>query len=492
MYESIISIICILSCVHRGMILPDDKNKSFRNIISVGVLFFILTLIASFLHNFDMATPLGCLFTCYLLYVILIFIISIFGIHLVDNEHFVYIRKYYTIGITVCVAVLSVIFVMHENQTVNSNFSVSLQQHQQDCLNVITQGKWTLNSDCISKINSPSSAYCNSKSWEWNTDDAVKSCQFHFMNKFESNMVFKNKNVIFIGDSSTRYVYHQFNHHLDNSYRIIDHTGDDKHVDLKYTSPLQNTTVKFTWAPFIINITQVISTVSSNDLIVLGDGTWDALHSHSIEKFKKDVTDLGNTIQNLAIKDKTIFILPLRIVDSQLNTDDKKKYMTEDIMQVHRNVISQSPINTAVSIVLSTSDVTIGREDSAIIDGVHYTEDVYGVISEMISNIYKMKYPVRKTVSPNGKPTGSMSDPTLGALMIVLASILLFTMDSFLGFGAFSLAIFGKHMNWEEAYGPLLRKLNGKASDSAPVHKAVTHESAIEEKAPLLEEDSKL
>jgi hypothetical protein len=46
-------------------------------------------------------------------------------------------------------------------------------------------------------------------------------------------------------------------------------------------------------------------------------------------------------------------------------------------------------------------------------------------------------------------------------MMLVLSAVMLYTMDSFLGVGYFSLAMFGISFDWEEAYGPLLKKVLG-------------------------------
>jgi len=61
----------------------------------------------------------------------------------------------------------------------------------------------------------------------------------------------------------------------------------------------------------------------------------------------------------------------------------------------------------------------------------------------MTANAYALHYPTalyaasagakKKALGP--KPTGSMSFPSYGALILTLAAVMLFTMDSFLGIG---------------------------------------------------------
>lgn len=58
------------------------------------------------------------------------------------------------------------------------------------------------------------------------------------------------------------------------------------------------------------------------------------------------------------------------------------------------------------------------------------------------------------------KPTGSMSDPYHGGAIMILSIVMLFLMDSYLGFGYLSLLFTGERYNWEEAYSALHAKLN--------------------------------
>jgi hypothetical protein len=61
------------------------------------------------------------------------------------------------------------------------------------------------------------------------------------------------------------------------------------------------------------------------------------------------------------------------------------------------------------------------------------------------------------------KVTGSMSFPGYGFAVLALSAVMLFSMDSFLGFGFISLLLFGRSLDWEVAYAPMLKRALGAA-----------------------------
>ena len=71
-------------------------------------------------------------------------------------------------------------------------------------------------------------------------------------------------------------------------------------------------------------------------------------------------------------------------------------------------------------------------------DGVHYGEEVYTVIAQMVANAFVLNFPYINKMKvarppPLPKPTGAMSFPLAGAAVLLLSAIMLVTMDSFFG-----------------------------------------------------------
>jgi hypothetical protein len=82
----------------------------------------------------------------------------------------------------------------------------------------------------------------------------------------------------------------------------------------------------------------------------------------------------------------------------------------------------------------------------------------------MIANAYAMNFPAFYTTSSSvkkaaPKPTGVMSKPIHGAVLLVVSLVMLVSLDGFLGIGFLSLLLTGKKYDWEAAFSPILKKL---------------------------------
>jgi hypothetical protein len=267
-----------------------------------------------------------------------------------------------------------------------------------------------------------------------------------------------------MGDSIVRNVYYQFNSLIDPSYNKNGSTAM-KHSDLKFESKVSNTSISFLWAPMVSNITSIIASnsVSNADLIVLGAAAWDALYKRDVVNYKKDLETLSDLISNgnnSSKKTSYVWLQPTTVIDANLITPEKKKFMGEETIEKYRETFLESKLTKDMRTILDANAACFGRE---AIDGVHYNQDVYSVIAQMTLNAYSMHFPTfysskKKTSSPP-KKTGSMSFPSYGAFVLLLSAIMIFSMDSFLGIGFLSLKIFNRSLDWEAAYGPLHKKI---------------------------------
>merc|ERR1711871_659981 len=80
------------------------------------------------------------------------------------------------------------------------------------------------------------------------------------------------------------------------------------------------------------------------------------------------------------------------IIDARLNTPEKQKYMTENIVEEYRSAYRSSHLSKHVSFSIDPSYVTAAQESTAV-DGVHYSIKVSQVLSQMIANGYLLQYP---------------------------------------------------------------------------------------------------
>ena len=95
------------------------------------------------------------------------------------------------------------------------------------------------------------------------------------------------------------------------------------------------------------------------------------------------------------------------------------------------------------------------------------------MVAQLCMNGYALSHPVPppipktvKQVPYEPKPTGSMSFPLAGLGVVLLSAVMLFTMDSFLGFGWVSLVACGARYDYEEAYDALHATVAGHPLNS--------------------------
>ena len=231
-------------------------------------------------------------------------------------------------------------------------------------------------------------------------------------------------------------------------------------------------TVSFIWAPVVRNVTTVITTTlkdKSYNYIISGAAAWDALYERNLNTYRNDLDSLST--MNKDEKILQTWIQPTTIIDGRLQTIEKQQYMTEAIIKTYRDAFIQSKAASKFDTIIDPTLVSEGREGGSV-DGVHYSEEVYKVMAQMVTNAYMLHFPNNYAKSTSivtkkePKKTGAMSFPSYGAIMLLLSAIMIFTMDSWFGFGVLSLKLFNRSYDWDAAYLPLLKKILAKPSNN--------------------------
>ena len=298
----------------------------------------------------------------------------------------------------------------------------------------------------------------------------------------KARSIFKKKKVLFMGDSVMRNVYYQFINLIDPDF-ALNGTTSTKHSDIVIKPTfLKNASFEFYWTPLVDDITRTLvqkDIARDSDMVVLGAAAWHALNEKNITMYTaaleslegviastREQADAGNgtAINGAAspINAATfIWLQPTTVVDAKLATSEKLLFMPEAIIAQYRAVFSNSSLARAVHSVVDPRSACTGREAT---DGIHYAQEVYKVIAQMTLNSYILRVPSLYSQSEDKKKyvpkkTGGMSFPTYGAVVLALAAVMLFSMDSFLGIGFLSLLLSGRSSDWESAYGPLHKKI---------------------------------
>jgi len=322
----------------------------------------------------------------------------------------------------------------------------------------------------------------NSYVWAWREQPSRTRCRFGHRSEEKLKKSLNRREVVFIGDSMTRYVYHASMRTLGiKESGAYDATGP-KHADI--SNKLWDTTnVNFKWAPLAVDQLNVLKEINQRvtkgtgmqppDLIVLGGGAWDRLHVYATDEDRQShattLKDLGEEMRKAQEEygAAVVWFIPTTINSQALNTEEKRDHMREEDMEAMRAVYARNGILSSSSFVIDGPAFTSSRVAESY-DGVHYPIQVYEAGAQILFNALDWLLPpaiVDPVIPPR---VGKMANPILGAMMMLLVMIGLFCFDGFLGFSYLaSLFVRGvmPHDLHEEAFTALHKKMGLPASD---------------------------
>ena len=458
-----------LTMTLRGMILPDNGTIAARNLLG-GFVIFILAYAMAGAVFYIKPTLFVIFLVCVFCFLIVTLVIRSRGTDCKLNKNFEYTWKHmFLVGIIVLALGMMSASLFEPTPLPPSMDSkgITTPVLNKRCRNMATSGHWHSSSECDATV-TKTAALCASSSWEWVTD---LSCPFHRISVTEGMQLFKSKRVLFLGDSQIRNVYHAFNKMVSRDYV---ENSVVRHGDLSNQDEKTNLAVDFKWAPFLYNVTSsltenCLSLSDKADFYVIGATLWDVLHSQNVNLYQQEIQNFIKAVESCGaaktnkVKGKVIWLSATTIVDARLTTPEKQSFMTESQVDVFRRAADVVNLREVVTAVINPANVTRGKEETAL-DGVHYSTDVYNVLAEIIANVFSADNglvaskgkSVKKNPFPDGKPTGSMSDPKLGFYVLLLSAVMIFGWDSWLGIGMVSLWLFGIKPDWERAYRALL------------------------------------
>ena len=453
------------------MVIPDDKNIALRNCAGCAAILGCVFSVGSLLHLLGANHVIGVCMGCLILFLILVFLIFKYAKVTAENAYFQIWAPRFVVAALCLLSVLWVTDlasrslldgrtdVMKTNVIKTTTFKVNPQ-----CFNSLSSGQWAL-APCT-PAESAGAAYCGSQKWIWTSSGP--QCPLTRITTTKARVLFKGRKVLLVGDSVVRGMYHELNELLDPTNYKQSYNSTLKHADLHYHIKAINTSISFFWNPLAKELANRLGDHNGHketDLLVIGATLWDALYERDLKAYEGHLVAIAKSISKY---NTVVWVQPTVVIDERLKTPEKQQFMTEAIVQNYRNaVLNTASLVSKLTAILDTHNVSLSREESCV-DGVHYGDEVYAVMTQMAANAYALKTPsfyASKPIKKNvgGKVTGSMSSPFYGALLLLLATIMMFTMDSFLGLGALSLAIFGRSADWEAAYSPLLKKILGSS-----------------------------
>ena len=312
----------------------------------------------------------------------------------------------------------------------------------------------------------------NSYIWAWNDQPPNTHCRFGHRDEEQMKHILNQREVVFIGDSMTRYVYHATMRLLNiKDSGAYDATGP-KHADISNT--LWGTSpINFKWAPLAVDQFTILKEINNRltstiqeggvgvqqqpDLIVLGGGAWDLLHLYATNEDRQShattLTSLGfemRRARELGIS--IVWLIPTTINTRALNNDEKRDHMREEDMESIRWVYANSGVLSSATFIIDGPAFTTSRVSESY-DGVHYPIQVYSAGAQILFNAMDWLLPPG-IVEPVTMPPriGSMANPILGIIMLILVTIGLVGCDGFLGF-SYLASIFVKGVMPYHLYG---------------------------------------
>lgn len=403
------------------------------------------------------------------------------------------------------------------------------------CADVANDGKWLVVDGCeegsrgnmyrengisqVSTCSSQNPAYV----WGWKETLPSSHCRFKQRDPKSLKKSLKGRNVFFVGDSITRFMYHSFCRQTGMaSAGAYNATGEtQKHTNIDRQIGKSN--VDFLWAAYAKDQVDRLKEVAAlpldppddasvkkrPDLVVLGGGAWDKLWMYETDADKtalgRTLDDLATVIQHLrAIDVAVVWIVPTTINTDALPTEEKKTNISEKEMELVRDLYQRKAILSSSSFVIDGRAFTSSRVAESY-DGVHYPHHVYSAGTQILANSFDWLLPeLGAGELPVPPQPGAMANPILGLVMLCLVLFGLVGFDGFLGF-SYLAVIFVPSVSpatlFQEAFSTLHRKTNlpeiqmtvrsslplsGSASlDSGPIS-----EESDEETASLLNKES--
>lgn len=346
----------------RGMVLPNNRDACFKNLLGMGSILSFYCLLAYILKGQGVLTlhAVGVIVVAggYLLFQFLVMFTR--G---ADHAPIESPKGKGPIGLTApyLVGAFVVLLFGMSWHTMALKGETRIQPLPTTCDAFANKGDWVVINGCdegsrgeaYRKHHISAESSCSSQNtayvWGWEDPDPSTHCRFKQRDEKSLKKWLYKRDIIFAGDSITRYFYHAFSRQLGVSDAGNYDATQEKHQDI--ARAVGNININFKWAGFTPELIETMKTISQYpkhppegsenkrpDLVVLGGGAWDKLWVYNTDeeklKLKTDLSELTTLIQQLRESGvPVVWLVPTTINSSALATEEKRKNINESAME---------------------------------------------------------------------------------------------------------------------------------------------------------------
>ncbi|GAB2277682.1 hypothetical protein Dimus_012386 [Dionaea muscipula] len=289
--------------------------------------------------------------------------------------------------------------------TLSASFPVEKSENRDSCLSLLHRIEW----------DSYESNGTTVLSWRWDRSDSdVSACEFQRLRRADALDLLNGSWVVVAGDSQARlFVLSLLNLMLGES-EMESVRGDlfKRHSDYRIVVDRVGTKLDFIWAPYVTNLTDVVSNLNRNrgcpDVLVMGSGLWHMLHVTSSVDYGASLQVLSGSVMSMLIRpigiapDITpgascggrsqphIFWLDMpTLINSMLNTEEKREKMSNATQNEYHWRLRSSKLLRQSKGPFLLLDMRSLSKDCGVRcteDGMHYDGIVYQAAVHIMLN----------------------------------------------------------------------------------------------------------
>ncbi|KAL5998544.1 hypothetical protein ACLOJK_009487 [Asimina triloba] len=293
------------------------------------------------------------------------------------------------------------------------SFSAPISQDRDSCISYLHDLVWLQNLPGVNDFSSNSSDY--RQFWSWDDSRPIIACGFSKLGRVDTSDLLNGSWVVVAGDSQARLFVQALLSLMLDSAAMESVRGDlfKRHSNYRIAIQENGARLDFIWAPYPANLTGFAMALQREqqypDVLVMGSGLWHMLHFTDASDFGASLGLLRRSVVSLlpivpndrsdgpaetggapSVQSPHMFWLGMPLlINSMLNTEEKKEKMTEPICSAYDHELLESKLlrgSGGPFMLLNVRSLTRGCGLQCTADGMHYSRVVYEAAVHIMLN----------------------------------------------------------------------------------------------------------